>query len=44
MNFGPSPKPWLILHELVQWIPLFGIMNFVHACEKSRKSVENQRK
>ena len=32
------PRSWLILHELILWIPLFGIMKFVHACRKSRKS------
>ena len=34
-----SPK--LLLHELVQWIPLFGTMKFVHACWKKGKNREN---
>ena len=37
-NVGPPPKSILLLHELIQWIPLFGIMKSVHACWKSRKN------
>ena len=37
MNVGLPPKPWLILHELILWIPLFRIMKFVHAWENGRK-------
>ena len=39
-NVGPPPKSILLLHELIQWIPLFGIMKFVHAWENQ----ENQLK
>ena len=42
---GVPSSPKLLLHELVQWIPLFGTMKFVHACWKSNKNkriVENQ--
>ena len=40
----PPPSSKLLLHELAQWIPLFGTMKFVHACwklRKLRKLVEN---
>ena len=33
----PPPSSKLLLHELVQWIPLLGTMKFVHACWKSKK-------
>ena len=36
----PPPRSKLILHESIQWIPLFGIMKFVHAWENQ----ENQLK
>ena len=49
MDVGPPPKPWLILHELILWIPLFGIMKFIHAClkkkiKKTKKNVERPKK
>ena len=42
-NVGPPTKALIALHELVQWIPLFGIMKLVHAClkKKLRKLAEN---
>ena len=33
----PPPRSKLLLHELILWIPLFGIMKFVHACWKTMK-------
>ena len=41
---GVPSSPKLLLHELVQWIPLFGTMKFVHAFEKKKdkRIVENQ--
>ena len=35
---GVPPIPQLLLHELIQLVPLFGTMKFVHAYQKSWKS------
>ena len=33
----PPPRSKLLLHELIQLVPLFGIMKFIRACQKLRK-------
>ena len=35
---GALPKPDLVLHKLIPWIPLFEIMTFIHAYFKMWKS------
>ena len=36
MDVGPPPRPNLLLHDLILWIPL-GIMKFIHAYLKNEK-------
>ena len=34
---GLPPKPKLLLHELILWVSLLGIMKFIHFCWKLGK-------